>query len=83
VVRGGVRDAVTALEARGVKLPAPFAADTIACWISEFWLGMEFVNLIGTARETTEHEVALDAVQTLLEQLDALVRKPSNARGRR
>jgi AcrR family transcriptional regulator len=83
VVRGGVRDAVAALEAHGVKLPAPFTSDTIACWISEFWLGMEFVNLIGTARETTEHEVALDVVQTLLDKLDALVQKASNTRGRR
>ena len=83
VVRGGVRDAVAALEAHGVKLPVPFTADTIACWISEFWLGMEFMNLIGTARETAEHEVALDAVQTLLEKVDALVQKASNTRGRR
>jgi AcrR family transcriptional regulator len=83
VVRGGVRDAVAALEAHGVKLPSPFTADTIACWISEFWLGMEFVNLIGTARETAEHEVALDAVQTLLEKLDALVQGSSITRGRK
>jgi AcrR family transcriptional regulator len=82
VVRGGVRDAVAALEAHGVNLPTPFTPDTIACWISEFWLGMEFMDLIGTARETTEHQMALDAVEVLLKKLDALVNKASNA-GRR
>jgi AcrR family transcriptional regulator len=83
LVRGGVRDAFAAFEARGVKLPAPFTADVVACWISEFWFGMEFVDLIGTPRQGAEHAAALDAVQAVLEQLDALVRKPPVRRRRK
>jgi len=81
LVLGGVRDAFAALKSQGVRLPKPFTAETIACWICEFWLGMEFVDLIGSPREAAEHEVALDAMQQLLEQLDALASKGST-RGR-
>ncbi len=75
VVRGAVRDAVAILAAHGVKLPPPFDAEVIACWISEFWLGMEFVDLIGTRDEQRTHRSALDAMQKLLEALDAQVQK--------
>lgn len=71
VVLGAVREAVTALEASGTKLPRPFTAEVIATWISEFWLGMEFVDLIGTRQEHAQHRAALDAMQQLLQQLDA------------
>ncbi|HET8696409.1 MAG TPA: TetR/AcrR family transcriptional regulator [Gammaproteobacteria bacterium] len=83
LVLGGVRDALAALDANGVKLPAPLTAEAIACWISEFWLGMEFVDLIGGTRERAEHTAALDAVEELLERLDALVANPSRPRKRR
>ena len=83
LVLGGVRAALESLESKGVKLPAPLTADAIACWISEFWLGMEFVDLIGTARERTEHAGALDAVQILLERVDALVDAPPSRRKRK
>jgi hypothetical protein len=56
-------------------LPPPFSAEVIATWISEFWLGMEFVDLIGRRQERDEHRAALDALQQLLENLDAR-RKP-------
>lgn len=75
VVLGAVRDAVAALEAQGTKLPPPFTAEVIATWISEFWLGMEFVDLIGGRSEQKEHRAALDAMQQLLEALEAR-RKP-------
>jgi AcrR family transcriptional regulator len=75
VVLGAVREAVAALEASGTKLPPPFSAEVIATWVSEFWLGMEFVDLIGRREERNEHRAALDAMQQLLEQLDAR-RKP-------
>ena len=70
VVLGAVRDAVASLEARGTKLPAPFTAEVIATWISEFWLGMEFVDLIGDRSEHRQHRAALDAMQVILEALD-------------
>lgn len=73
VVLGAVRDALQQLEAHGAKLPAPFHADVLACWISEFWLGMEFVDLISGQEQRVEHEAALDAVQRLLETLDTRV----------
>jgi AcrR family transcriptional regulator len=71
VVLGGVREALAALEATGSRLPGPFTAEVIACWISEFWLGMEFADLLGVKDEQIQHDAALDAVQWLLESLDA------------
>jgi AcrR family transcriptional regulator len=75
VVLGGVRDAVAALEASGTTLPPPFTPEVIATWICEFWLGMEFVDLIGRPQERAEHKAALDAMQQLLEALDARRKK--------
>jgi AcrR family transcriptional regulator len=75
LVLEGVRDALRALESAGGRLPPLLTADVIACWVSEFWLGMEFANLIGGGPTDTEHAAALDAMQSLLEQLDARVKK--------
>jgi hypothetical protein len=75
LVLGAVREALTALEADGTKLPPPFTAEVIACWISEFWLGMEFADLLGVKEEEGSHRAALDAVQWLLEWLDAKAAK--------
>ena len=70
VVLEGVREALAALEACGVELP-PFAtAEVIAWWISEFWLGMEFADLLGAREDRAPHRAALDAMQQLLERLD-------------
>lgn len=71
VVADAVRDALATLEAEGVKMPAPFSAPVIACWISTFWIGMEFADLLGSEEAQAEHRAALDAIQKLLEQLDA------------
>jgi AcrR family transcriptional regulator len=75
VVSEAVRDALATLEAEGVKLPAPFSAPVIACWISQFWIGMEFADLLGAKDEQAELRAALDAVQRLLETLDKRVQK--------
>ncbi len=75
VILGAVREAVATLEASGVKLPPPFTAEVIACWISQFWLGMEFADLLGAKEEQVQHRAALDAMQQLLERLDARVQK--------
>ena len=72
VVLGGVRDALAAAEATGFELPPFFTAEAIAWWISEFWLGMEFADLLGVPEERGSHRAALDAMQQLLERLDAL-----------
>ena len=74
VVDDTVRQALAMLEANGAGLPAPFSAEVIACWISNFWLGMEFVDLLGAAGKR-EHRAALDAMQRLLVILDARVKK--------
>jgi AcrR family transcriptional regulator len=66
-----VREALAAAKAQGVELPRVFSAEVIACWISEFWLGMEFADLLGVKEEQVTHRAALDAVQSLLEALDA------------
>jgi AcrR family transcriptional regulator len=82
VVLGAVRQALETLEASEVKLPPLFTAEVIACWISEFWLGMEFANLIGVKEEQMQHRAALDAMQQLLEGLDARARKHAKASAR-
>jgi AcrR family transcriptional regulator len=79
LVLGAVREAVAALQADGTMLPPPFTAEVIACWISEFWLGMEFADLLGVKEEQAQHRAALDAVQWLLESLDAKRAEPAAA----
>jgi AcrR family transcriptional regulator len=82
IVADGVGEALARLEADGVKLPPPFSAQVIATWISQFWIGMEFADLLGEKREQAANRAALDAVETLLEGIDARVRK-AEARQRR
>ena len=41
-----------------------------ACWISQFWLGMECADLLDVKQERAVHGAALDAVQWLLRWLD-------------
>ena len=77
LVLGSVREALAAWQADGTKLPAPFTAEVIACWISEFWLGMEFADLLGVKEEQIQHRAALDAVGQLLASLDAKAAKVS------
>ena len=84
VVLEGVREALDALKRSGVKLPPPLGAEVIATWISEFWLGMEFADLLGAPEDKLPHRAALDAMQQLLAQLDALAAKaPAKARRRK
>jgi AcrR family transcriptional regulator len=80
VVLEGVTEALAALKEYGVRLPPLFTAEVLACWISEFWIGMEFADLIGVTERQIPHRAALDAMQRLLEQLDALARKGSKRR---
>jgi AcrR family transcriptional regulator len=71
LVLQAVRDALAAVKTHDLKLPPAFTAEVIACWISEFWLGMEFADLLGVKEEQIQHRAALDAVQSMLEALDA------------
>jgi AcrR family transcriptional regulator len=71
VVLEAVREALAAAEAHGVQLPPYFTPEAVAWWVSEFWLGMEFADLLGGA-DQFGHQAALDAMERLLEQLDAL-----------
>ncbi|MEP7380199.1 MAG: helix-turn-helix domain-containing protein [Gemmatimonadota bacterium] len=75
VVLEGVREALASYERGGVKLPPPFTPEVIASWIAEFWLGMEFADLLEVKAERAQHRAALDAVGWLLESLDARVSK--------
>jgi AcrR family transcriptional regulator len=83
LVRDAARDALAAAQAHGIDLPHVFSAEVIACWISEFWLGMEFADLLGVKEEQLTHRAALDAVQWVLESLDARIAaaSPKTARG--
>lgn len=81
IVLGGVREAFKTLEASDVTLPGPFTADVVATWITEFWLGMEFADLIGIREHQIGHNAALDAIEQLLENLDAQARKRAKTAG--
>lgn len=80
VVLEAVRDAFAALEARDVPLPPGFTPEVVASWIAEFWIGMEFADLLGAREDQVAHEAALDAMQKLLEHVEALVREPAPKR---
>jgi AcrR family transcriptional regulator len=75
IVLGGVRDALQTAERCGVRLPKPFTAEVIASLISEFWIGMEFADLIGASEKQLHHRATLDALEELLTGLDDLARK--------
>jgi AcrR family transcriptional regulator len=81
VVLEGVTEALAVLKGCGVKLP--FSAEVIATWISEFWLGMEFADLLGAPEDKLSHRAALDAMHKLLEELDAMALKKGKARRRK
>lgn len=53
------------------ELDLPVPATAISTWIIEFWLGMEFSLLLGLSEAESHHQEALDAMQLLLEKLDA------------
>ena len=74
LVLDGVREALQAYRA---DLPPAFSAEAIATLLSEFWLGMEFSQLIGASGETARHDATLDAIEALLRTLDAQVATPS------
>jgi AcrR family transcriptional regulator len=74
LVLDGVREAMQAYQ---VDLPPAFSAEAIATLLSEFWLGMEFSQLIGASGETARHDATLDAIEALLRTLDARVTSPS------
>ncbi|MDQ2743826.1 MAG: hypothetical protein M3Z66_16235, partial [Chloroflexota bacterium] len=66
VIEAAVRDALAQY-----RLDLPFSANAIACWIVDFWVGMEFEMLLGVEEEVGHYREALDAMQQLLEHLDA------------
>ncbi len=80
LVLGAVREALAAAAAHRIELPPALSAEVIACWISEFWLGMEFADLLDVKEERITHRAALDAVQSLLEALDARIAGTAGAR---
>ncbi len=63
-----------ALDTYRPVLPPAFTAEAIASLISEFWLGMEFAQLIGGDAERARHAQALDAVEALLIAMERLPR---------
>ncbi|WP_425258957.1 TetR/AcrR family transcriptional regulator [Rubrivivax sp. RP6-9] len=80
LVLDGVREAMLAYQ---VDLPPAFSAEAIATLLSEFWLGMEFSQLIGARGETARHDATLDAIEALLRTLDARVAAPAPKPARR
>lgn len=79
VVLEGVREALAAARGAGLELSPLLDAEAIAWWISEFWLGMEFVDLLQGRVADAPHRAALDAMQRLLRDLDAKVAASARA----
>jgi AcrR family transcriptional regulator len=75
VVLEAVKEAFAAMDAAGLRLPRELTPEVVAAWISEFWLGMEFADLLGVREEQVRHRAALDAMQKLLENLDSRAAK--------
>jgi AcrR family transcriptional regulator len=57
-----------AIDHYGLKLPVE--SDAIACWIVDFWVGMEFEMLLGVQEKVSHHALALNAFKSLLLRLD-------------
>jgi hypothetical protein len=51
-------------------LDLPISPEVVACWISNFWIGMELATLTGTG-DPKLHEQALDAFEAMLRRMDA------------
>jgi hypothetical protein len=69
----------SASSCRWTRTP-PRSLDKDLLWISEFWLGMEFADLLGAREDQAQHRAALDAMQRLLERLDARAGKRAGKR---
>ena len=64
-----LRDATTeALAYYGLDLPV--SSEAIACWIADFWVGMEFEMLLGIGEADSHHHEAMDAMGYVLKMLD-------------
>jgi AcrR family transcriptional regulator len=66
IIEAAVRDALSYY-----RLELPVSAEAIACWIADFWIGMEFEMLLGIEDRVAHHAEGLDLMQLLLERLDA------------
>jgi AcrR family transcriptional regulator len=59
-------------------LDLPVSPEVVACWISNFWIGMELAMLTGTG-DARLHEQALDAFEAMLRRMDARGRAGNEA----
>jgi len=82
VVLDSTRAAFAAAATSGLRMPGPLTAEVVATWISQFWLGMEWADMIGGYDDAQMDRDALDAVERLLEQLDARARKSGAVSGK-
>ena len=80
LVLEAARNAMAAARSQGLRLPPLFTPEVVACWISQFWVGMEFADLLDVKEDRVSHRDALDAVQWLLRSLDARSGGPKRAR---
>lgn len=83
VVHEGVTEALGLLKEAGVELPAPFSAQVITTWISDFWLGMEWADLLGASEEQMPQRAALDAMQKLLAEMDRRIARAAKPKRRK
>jgi hypothetical protein len=66
-----VREAFDAYEAAGGRVPPYVTAEVIGTWIGHFWIGLELIDLIDSPGERARGRQALQAMQQLIESLDA------------
>ncbi|MCW5633033.1 MAG: TetR/AcrR family transcriptional regulator [Rubrivivax sp.] len=84
LIEKAVREAFDAYEAAGGRVPPYITAEVLGTWIGHFWVGLELIDLIDSPGERVRGRQALQAMQQLIESLDARAgrRAEKNAVGR-
>lgn len=73
LIEKAVREALDAFKARGGRLPPFITAEVLGTWIGHFWIGLELIDLIDSPGERARGRQALQAMQQLIDSLDAPV----------
>jgi len=87
LIEKAVAEALNAFQARGGRLPPYITAEVLGTWIGHFWIGMELIDLIDSPGERARGRQALQAMQWLIDSIDApadrRVEKPEVGREKR
>ncbi len=84
LIEKSVRETLNSYAAEGGHLPPFITVEALGTWIGHFWIGLELIDLVGGASERARGRHALQAMQSLIESLDASAgTRSGNAKARR